>query len=145
MLIEAHRVHAPWLDKVALACFAPATTGARTVTLSRLALGGLPSFFGLAYHILRHRWPSLDDLRVESPFLRTVREGTNHVINAGNAMFFSLLTLFGTYDNIIDLQDTLAFDLPYVVIPDLDHVSICKPSEATHEIYFRLRDVLSVL
>ncbi len=142
-LLQALDCRSPWINKANCAFFAPATNGARAERFGSLLANQSPFSLAYVWMYARFRWPVVEDLRVNSPFLSGIYFATMDALSRGRPNFTSLLTLFGGEDRIIDLQKELEFDQPYRYVDGLDHKTVCKPRTITDEPYERLRIVLT--
>jgi len=147
MLMTACKNNAAWLDKVAVVFFAPATPGARSRRLIAAFVDGSESgILGMMWTIIRLNWPAVDDLAIDSDFLKEVREGTeNLVTTARRNNVQATLTCFGTREKVIYLGKLPAFDEPYSWLTDLNHVTVCKPHFADEPCYDRFANAMASL
>jgi pimeloyl-ACP methyl ester carboxylesterase len=143
VLITAFDRQATWIPISRLICFAPATRGARITQLLWL-LGTTGGFMRVVYALLRYRLAVLDDIGVGSEFLTQLEHDTERV-TAGSTLepFYSRLTLFGTYENVVAYPPPFKFDTRVQRLKERDHNSVCKPRYLNDPQYFQLlREIL---
>jgi len=139
MLIEAERQNAAWLSMSHLICFAPATTGARIEKMMWLMGTTSGGLMGLVHSIFRFRWTVLDDLKIGSAFLSSLRSGTVRACRgADREPFVSRLTLFGVYEDVIEYPPAFQFDRQVRLVHGANHVEVCKPRYSNDIAYFEL-------
>jgi pimeloyl-ACP methyl ester carboxylesterase len=148
MLLKAAQADAAWLNKTSLIFFAPATPGAYAERIVQMIAnwshGGT---LGLMNWIFRFLWPVVDDLGIDSQFLTYVRNETHAVLEQPTYQNLrSILTVFGTFDNIIRLvPPELCCDSPYEWLPLRTHTNVCKPRMPGDDSYLCLVSALSRL
>jgi pimeloyl-ACP methyl ester carboxylesterase len=134
MLLRAWKNKSPWLPKVKIVFYAPATAGARVKQLERI----LP--LTLFFPYFSFHWPVVDDLRTGSTFLEKLSSETRRAISSdGGTVFRSFGTFFGEHENVIELKQEWPWDSPYTIIPAKDHFSVCKPRKPQDAAYGHLK------
>ena len=128
VLVDAWRARAKWLAISHLICFAPASTGARIERMLKLLGTTSGGLLGFIHALLRHRWTVLDDIKIRSSFLKDLVKETTTATRAGpREPFYSRLTMFGAYENVVEYPPAFRFDSPPRLDPSADHLSVCKP------------------
>lgn len=128
---DAKRLGRPWADNLKLVLFAPAHMGAKIADLFFRRIGPLSAMFNLIAHISKA--VSLD-LERESLFMKNLRKNTREWLiktgpfpPQGPSPLIADVVLHAEGDGIID-QTRFCYDPPAYLIPDFDHVELCKPS-----------------
>jgi hypothetical protein len=144
MLLSARESKSPWLSKVKMIFYAPATAGARAERAARSVgtQGILP--LTLLYSWFTYNWPVIDDLRTCSSFLKELHSETKRAISSdGGTVFRSSGTFFGEHEKVVKLQQELPWDSPYTIIRKKDHFSICKPRTRRDAAYLHLKSLVT--
>lgn len=139
VLVDAWRGGAKWLAISHLICFAPASTGARIERMMRLLGTTSGGLIGFIHALLRHRWTVLDDIQIGSAFLENLFKETREATREGpREPFYSRLTMFGAYENVVEYPPAFGFDSPPRLDPEADHRTVCKPRYPHDPAYFEM-------
>ncbi|MEM7247372.1 MAG: hypothetical protein AAF533_18675 [Acidobacteriota bacterium] len=125
-LMAAHRSESEWLSRTRLVLFAPAHRGARVQALAMSALTGIPWLSGLL-NSASYFYPPLAELEPDSDLLRELQDDTEAAVAAGTGdRLLASQVVHGAKDKVVRAlpfsQDPVA-----LVVPDRDHVDVCKP------------------
>jgi hypothetical protein len=147
MVLKAIDEGRPWVHKTSLVFFAPATQGARAEAAIQSLTAWRPAgIAALANIYYRFKWPVVADLKVGSPFLKNLYEGTFRRLSEGYLFLNSRQTYFAAEENIIEVgQPELAFDKPSYYFVGRDHNSVCKPRNVTDPVYDRFTRLIDGL
>jgi len=117
-----------WVEKTEIVLFAPAHHGAKIIPLAMQALPGITGLLGL---FAKFRFPILNDLDADDDgIIKAVKAQTEDLQKQGKANFSKAkLVVYAKGDKVVrDYQYLL--DMPAVVIDDVSHISVCKPTNA---------------
>lgn len=139
MLIEMERQGASWVNISHLICFAPASTGARIERMMWLMGTTSGGLIGLLHSIFRFRWTVIDDLKVDSEFLKALHSATlTACLGTDREPFVSKITLFGSYEDVVEYPPAFQFDRQVKLVPGADHTNVCKPRSLNDTAYSEL-------
>jgi pimeloyl-ACP methyl ester carboxylesterase len=115
-----------WTQNVAMVLFAPAHFGARFHNYADSAVAGI---FKLIWQFGQYRSPAINELRIDSPYLRQLRDDVTEALQKSPAPHHLIAkrVIHGLDDIIVDQPGhNFCDDPPCTFIPGT-HKSLCKP------------------
>jgi pimeloyl-ACP methyl ester carboxylesterase len=127
-LLDACQQKRPWTTKTKLVLFAPAHMGADVILLLKESIFEFAPIRFLA-GVLQFRYPTLRDVDPNSATLRELLQSTTELLppNRSKHCLKAVKVIFGERENIVD-PTAFARDPAPVVIPNVGHTAVCKPS-----------------
>jgi pimeloyl-ACP methyl ester carboxylesterase len=125
-LLDATIKQSGWVARTKLVLFAPAHMGARVADLALEAASSF-SFVKLFGHIIRFASPFIDELKPNSPELKSLLADTTAALEGGkNAHLVAQKVIIATRESIVS-NIPFAKDPPPDAIAGTSHTTVCKP------------------
>jgi alpha-beta hydrolase superfamily lysophospholipase len=128
-LIDATKNNSDWVSRTKLILYAPAHKGAKVAELA-LEVASSFTFLKLFGALARFKSPLIDELKRDSPTLKSLLEDTQAATKGGaNKHLTARKIVIAEYENIVE-NETFGDDPPPDAIPDTTHTSVCKPTQS---------------
>jgi hypothetical protein len=133
-LLDSISVDDEWVHRTRILLFGPAHMGTRLVKLSNMLRSGLGAILSDLFLFARIKTPVLDDLEEGSTFLKRLLEESESAVRKGVIRPIQAeAVVFGELDEVVLTSRFCADPLSDVWAAE-DHCSVCRSSQAVHEV-----------